>query len=105
MLSNDVQTLITRMGRVSALNNPELEKQFGAELESLKGKNTEGLFKAKPRQLHIPSEYDKDIVKAKLSKAAKDMAISGKDINTALREAEDTANQAIADEEAKKAVK
>jgi multiple sugar transport system substrate-binding protein len=102
MLSNEVQTSIVKAGRFSVLDDPEMEKIYGADLESLKGKNIAGIFKAKPRKLHPPTEFDKDIVKKRLKDAAKEVAVHKKDVNTALREAEDTINKQIEEAKASK---
>lgn len=88
MLSDEVQTIVARSGRLSVLNSNELEKQFGAELTSLKGKQLANVFKAGPRKLHSPSEYDKDVAIKRLDEAAKEVAVGGVDVNTALRNAQ-----------------
>jgi multiple sugar transport system substrate-binding protein len=88
MLSEEVQTIIARSGRLSVLANPQLEKEFGAELSSLKDKQIANVFKAVPRKLHVPSEFDKDIAIKRLDEAAKDVAVGGVDINSALRNAQ-----------------
>ncbi|MEF3304856.1 ABC transporter substrate-binding protein [Paenibacillus sp. GYB003] len=102
MLSEEIQTAVAKAGRFPVLNKPELEKSFGSDLGSLKGKNTAGIFKAKPRKMHDnPNEYDRSIVKPRLNDAAKAVALGQKDINTALRDAQETADKQIA--EARKA--
>ncbi|MGO4371717.1 extracellular solute-binding protein [Paenibacillus sp. MCAF20] len=88
MLSEEVQRIITRNGRVSVLDLPELEKEYGADIEVLKGKTIENIFKTEPRQTHKPNIYESKITKY-INDAAKDVAIGGVDINTALRTAKE----------------
>jgi multiple sugar transport system substrate-binding protein len=93
--SLDVQLLLARNGRVSALKDPELKTQFGADFPGLKGKSVQSVFKSTPAKSAPQSDYD-DIVNKALNQAVTDFA-KGKysDSNTALRAAEDAANQAI----------
>lgn len=88
MLSEEVQRTITRNGRVSVLDLPELEKEYGADIEVLKGKTIENIFKTEPRKIHKPNIYESKITKY-INDAAKDVAIGGVDINTALRTAKE----------------
>jgi len=97
ILSDEVQTTVSKTGRLPVLNNPGLEKLFGEELKTIKGKNSvSNILKAQPRKIHPPHDMDRD-VKSALTNAAKAMAVSKKDINTALREAEEAANKKIAE--------
>jgi len=99
--SNEVQSDLSQNGKVSVLANKNIEKQYGANLPTLKGKNVEGIFKAKPRELHSPvTEFDV-IVRQAIDASAKDLA-DGKDINTVMRETEEKANQKIQEELSKK---
>ncbi|MCR2804679.1 extracellular solute-binding protein [Paenibacillus soyae] len=86
LLSDEVQRLVSRNGRVSVLNNPELEKEFGADVEVLKGKTIENIFKATPRNLNAENPYERKIT-SYIGEAAEAVAIGGADVNTALREA------------------
>ncbi|MFB9750089.1 ABC transporter substrate-binding protein [Paenibacillus hodogayensis] len=98
MMSEEIQTIVAKAGRFPVLNLPELEKGFGADLGSLKGKNTAGIFKAKPRNMHDnPNQFDRSIVKPRLNDAAKAVALGQKDINTALRDAQELADKQMAD--------
>ncbi|RIX53163.1 extracellular solute-binding protein [Paenibacillus nanensis] len=87
ILSDDVQRIVSRNGRVPAIDNPELEKEFGADIEVLKGKKIENIFKAEPPVLK-QHRWENDISKY-LTQAFKDIALSGTDVNTAIRTAED----------------
>ncbi|MFC4779042.1 ABC transporter substrate-binding protein [Paenibacillus sp. GCM10023252] len=92
LLSDEVQRLVSRNGRVSVLNNPELEKEFGADIEVLKGKTIEHIFRAKPRLLNAENVYERKITKY-LGEASEDIAIRGADVNSALRTAEEKINK------------
>ncbi|WP_026297551.1 ABC transporter substrate-binding protein [Paenibacillus daejeonensis] len=92
LLSDEVQRLVSRNGRVSVLNDPALEAEYGADIEVLKGKTIENIFKADPRTLNAENEYERKISKH-LGEAAKDLAIGGVDVNTALRTAEERINK------------
>ncbi|RKN62797.1 ABC transporter substrate-binding protein [Paenibacillus ginsengarvi] len=98
VLTDEVQTLVSRSGRVSALANPEMTKGFGADLESLKGKHIEGIFKTVPAKLRVPSEFDVDFARAQLREAGKNVALQKADVNTALRQAQEAADKMIASE-------
>lgn len=88
LLSDEVQRILSRNGRVSVLNNAELEKEYGADIEVLKGKTIANIFKTKPRALNAENRYEGKITKY-LNEAAKDIAIGGIDVNTALRSAKE----------------
>ncbi|CAG7637559.1 ABC transporter substrate-binding protein [Paenibacillus allorhizosphaerae] len=96
MLQDEVQNIISRAGRQSVLDNPRLDEEFGKELDSLAGKQTANIFKTKPRLLHPPSEFDKDVAIKRMNEAAKDVAIGRVDVNTALRNAADNIDKDIA---------
>jgi multiple sugar transport system substrate-binding protein len=88
------QLAMTKQGRLSALNDPEMKKNFAGDLASTKGKNIQGIFKV----THTPGAdrtTDDDLVRPFLTKAI-DQILKGKsDINTALAEATDNANKAL----------
>lgn len=92
LLSDEVQRLVSRNGRVSVLNNPELEVEYGADIEVLKGKTIENIFKADPRELNAENANERKITKY-IGEAAADLAIRGVDVNTALRTAADKINK------------
>jgi len=92
LLSDEVQRLVSRNGRVSVLNDPELEKEYGADIEVLKGKTIENIFKATPRPLSNEHVNERKVSKY-LTEAASDIALKGADVNTALRTAEEKINK------------
>jgi multiple sugar transport system substrate-binding protein len=99
LTSKEVEMIASKGGRVSALTDAEVNKNYGAELSTLKGKHLDAIFKSKSAKLIAPTEYD-DLVSPTLGTAFKDVILNGKDINTALREAQDAADKAIAEKKA-----
>jgi multiple sugar transport system substrate-binding protein len=93
LVAEDVQTLAMHDGRISSLADPQLRKGFATNLKSVKGKNVEGVFKTTAAKLPVVTPYDA-LAKPQLNNKMKEV-IGGKDINTALREAEEQANKAI----------
>ncbi|MCR2804681.1 ABC transporter substrate-binding protein [Paenibacillus soyae] len=87
ILSDDVQRIVARNGRVPAIDKPELEQEFGADIEVLKGKKIENIFKTTPPVLN-QHRWENDISKH-LAQAFSDIALKGTDVNTAIRAAED----------------
>ncbi|GAA3399767.1 ABC transporter substrate-binding protein [Paenibacillus hodogayensis] len=93
MTSKEIQMDISRSGYVSSLVDPEPQKVFGENLQSLKGKNTEAIFKLQSAPLYKVHAYD-SIVRAELAKALNEV-LTGKDINSALRDANDRADKLL----------
>ncbi|WP_179215309.1 ABC transporter substrate-binding protein [Paenibacillus sp. MY03] len=87
ILSDDVQRILSRNGRVPAIDNPELEKEFGADIEVLKGKKIENIFKTTPPVLD-QHRLEGDVSKH-VTQAFADIALKGTDVNTAIRTAEE----------------
>ncbi|MFB9750286.1 ABC transporter substrate-binding protein [Paenibacillus hodogayensis] len=95
----EVQRLINRRGRITILKKTEeTKKEYGAELEFLKGKNTNAFFTLQPG-MHEHTKFD---LKGRsiISEAANDMVLKGVDVNTALRNAQDKLNQYIKEQTA-----
>jgi multiple sugar transport system substrate-binding protein len=90
------QILATENKRLTALNDPEIKARYGKNAPFLNGKNLAGVFKNEPARNPPPSEYATKLVMPIVNQAAYDVADGKKDINTALKEAEEKANQAIA---------
>jgi multiple sugar transport system substrate-binding protein len=81
---------------MTSLNNPQIRKQFGLDLDVLKGKNIAAFFKneiTKPIELHP----DDSLARNAMVISFRDYAQGLKDVNTALRDAEESANQKIAE--------
>lgn len=94
--SREQQIELSRHSRVTILNDPEIQKQFGANNPSLKNKNTAAIFKYPSSPTPPPHIADK-VVQAEIRAIRKEMAINKKDINTALREAQERADKKIAE--------
>jgi multiple sugar transport system substrate-binding protein len=91
LTSNDMQIKMTKTGRLSALNNPQLHQVFGQDLEYLKGKNIASLFKNTNKPQPLNSIYN-DILVKHFNRAITKLNQDQTDINTALRQAEEQAN-------------
>jgi len=93
--SDEVQMLSTKMtGRVSPLKDPKFNEAFGLDMPILKGKRIQSIFKSIPAPAPPFSKYypkARDI----MSDEFKQFLSGGKDMNTALRDAEMRINQYI----------
>jgi multiple sugar transport system substrate-binding protein len=90
--SDEVQREISRNGRISSLKNKSIQDEFGKGVEGFKGKNVVAF--TKPKLAPIP-EY-RDIPAYQMAnKAFTDVLYEGIDINTSLRQADETLNKAI----------
>lgn len=94
IVSEEVQKKMNRGTRMTVLNDPSLKEEVASDTGIYEGKNLQGIFKVKPAPLPRTSEYDGAIYNL-LNDAAKAMAWSKVDVNTALREADEKANQHI----------
>jgi multiple sugar transport system substrate-binding protein len=102
LTSEAAQINVTRTGRLAAMNAPEIEKQYAADLNTFKGKNIAGIFKSKPAALAPPSDYDQLVYKF-LTTATTRVGLNKEDVNTVLREVEADADKAVqAEVESKK---
>jgi multiple sugar transport system substrate-binding protein len=100
LVSDEVQTSLNKKGRLTVLNDENIKKQFASELKSFQGKNVQAVFKLKQAPGTVLTDYDVELKKM-IQEAAKDMAQNGKDVNTALREAQDKAVKKMAELKAK----
>lgn len=94
--SEEIQMNMTRNARMTSLNNPEMKKHYGEELKIMEGKNLEAALKFTSAVVN-PSDFDVPI-SDRLNSAGYDVALGRKDINTALREAQEAADKLIAEE-------
>jgi multiple sugar transport system substrate-binding protein len=94
LMSDEGQLASNRLGRLTALKNPEVLAQFAQGLEGAKEKNLAAYYKltAAPRQ--PVSVYD-DAANAAVIQAFQRFMYGETDVNTALRDAEEQANKAI----------
>jgi multiple sugar transport system substrate-binding protein len=96
LVSQEVQEMVARRGQMSSLNDTRTKELFAADLASLKGKNYQAAFKNVYNANPTPTPYDKT-VEAIVDKAMNTWVLKeNKDVNTALRQAEEAANKEIA---------
>lgn len=96
LFSDEVQTnMVRKSGRVSTLKDVKYKQQFGKDLPELQGKHIESIFKSAPA---AAPEYSRYYPKAAeiLRWNYVDYMNNKKDVNTALRDAEDAINKHIA---------
>lgn len=94
LLSDEGQRIIAKNGRVPAIINPELEKDYGAEIPVLQGKTVQNVFIGEPILEHYQHPYESEITK-RLTEAAEDIAIHGLDVNSAIRKATEAINKDV----------
>ncbi|CAG7654395.1 ABC transporter substrate-binding protein [Paenibacillus allorhizosphaerae] len=100
LTSGEAQMNVSRRGRVSALKDPKIREQFGADVQTLKGKNIQAVFKSTPAPLPVPTKYDGLVKEPNLQKYANEFLKGTADVNTILKQLEETVNKDI---EARKA--
>ncbi|WP_240417185.1 ABC transporter substrate-binding protein [Paenibacillus periandrae] len=93
LLSDEAQRIISRNGRVPAIINPELEKEYGAEVGTLKGKKIQNIFVGTPLQTHKSNQFETDIAKY-MTEANLDLA-HGLDVNSTIRKASENINKEV----------
>jgi multiple sugar transport system substrate-binding protein len=94
ILSDEGQRILSRNGRVPAIINAELEKEYGLDIPVLQGKSVQNVFIGEPLQEHYIHPYELDI-SARLTEAAEDLAVKGLDVNSAIRKATDAINKDV----------
>ncbi|TNJ63912.1 extracellular solute-binding protein [Paenibacillus hemerocallicola] len=93
--SNEVQLKSARTtARFSSLKDPAMKEALGADMPFLKGKNLKSIFKSTAPAAPAFSPYDSSDVR-NISFKSFEEYMKGKDLNTALREAEEKINQWI----------
>lgn len=93
--SDEVQLLSAKTtARQSSLKNPEMKKQLGADMPFLKGKRLESIFKSAPVPAPAYSLFEDSTTNQIVLKSFEDY-FNGKDLNSALREAEEKMNKHI----------
>ncbi|GAA3407880.1 ABC transporter substrate-binding protein [Paenibacillus hodogayensis] len=101
LLSDEVQTLMARQGRIPIVKEESVRKEYAKDLKGMDGKNLAAFFQdaiAKP----APSTPYDGQAKSIFTNAALVPVYQGKaDINTALREAEEQINKFIEAEQKK----
>lgn len=97
----DVQRQANRQGKLTILTKTDtVKKEYGQDITDLQGKNKEAVFKMTPADAVTHEYYS--IISSALTKYAGLVAQKEKDINTALKEAQEEAARRIAEQEAAK---
>lgn len=91
MTSDEVQKELTRHKRITPLINPEIRGLFHEATGIFEGKNLQSVFTVEPASLPDYSRW-KSTTDGFANKVVAEMASSGKDLNTILREQEELAN-------------
>jgi multiple sugar transport system substrate-binding protein len=94
--SEENQLNMTRNGTLTVLKDQKIKEAYGANIELLKNKNVKGIFTNDYSDPSSFSKYD-SVVREFINNAIMEVGSGQSDINTALREAEEKANQAIAE--------
>lgn len=98
LMSDEVQTIMARQGRIPIINQESVKKEYAKDLKGMEGKNLNAFFQdaiAKP----VPSTAYDGQAKSIFTNAALVPVYQGKkDMNTALREAEEQINKHIESE-------
>ncbi|WP_028550560.1 extracellular solute-binding protein [Paenibacillus sp. UNC451MF] len=94
VLSEEVQTDMSKNGRTSILKDPAIQKVYGENLPFLKGKNIQAIFKTQLAKPYEATMHD-PLVMSGLATELSNVVTKGKDINSALRDAEEAINKKI----------
>ncbi|CAG7607773.1 hypothetical protein PAESOLCIP111_00994 [Paenibacillus solanacearum] len=97
LTQKEMQLEMAKYGKLTALKDPDVKQAFGANLETLKGKNVQAIFKNKYGKNPPRAKYY-DVAVPHMVQAIQDVYKGNTDINTALRDAEEKANKAIQDQ-------
>ncbi|WP_158301640.1 ABC transporter substrate-binding protein [Paenibacillus mesophilus] len=98
--SDELQLESSRQGRLSSLHSPEIQQAFGMSMTFLKDKHLQSIFKSKPVQYPVSSQYRSKaeaIVHSKFNQYLQDQV----DVNTALLQADEEINKMIEAEKGK----
>jgi multiple sugar transport system substrate-binding protein len=99
--SDEVQMDMSRHGKYPVMKDPKFGSSFGADLDFMKDKHIEAIYKTRPAKTFIPTEYD-SFAMTQMNNALNSIAKKGVDVNSALREAEEKINKHISEKEAAK---
>lgn len=99
-LSDEVQLAMVRNGRPTSLKSDSIRKEFGGGFTHLKGKNLQAIYVNKPAPTYRETEFD-PLARNAMAQILNNVLTGATDVNTALREADEKANLAIAAEKTK----
>jgi multiple sugar transport system substrate-binding protein len=94
LLSDEVQHMMSKAGKPSVLKDESFRKEFASDLFT--DKNMQGALKSAPAKPIKPHENN-ELVRKEIDAAFLEVYGGKKDINTAIRDAEERANQKIAE--------
>ncbi|MEF3306815.1 ABC transporter substrate-binding protein [Paenibacillus sp. GYB003] len=100
LLSDEVQTIMARQGRIPIVKKEEVRKEYAKDLKGMEGKNIAAFFKDTIGAPVPSTKYDA-IAKSAVNAAFNKVATNAADANTALRQAEEDINKQIDAEKAK----
>jgi multiple sugar transport system substrate-binding protein len=100
LTSKEVETMAAEEGQLPSLTDPAILRNYGKNLPVLKGKNMNVILNYKSAKQFVPTLFDPPTQTA-VNTAYNQVYTGQKDINTALREAEEAANKAIAEMKSK----
>jgi multiple sugar transport system substrate-binding protein len=101
ILSEELQVSEAKLGRISVLSTERVKKEYGLENDLLKGKNKEAFVKNKFAASRASiTKYD-TAAYAILRNKFKEAVLNDKDVNTALREAEEAINKDLEQKKAR----
>lgn len=93
--SDEVQTGMSRYGRVPVLTDSRILAEFGAEIPSFVGKNWDAMFKVDPSEMREHSSPYDSLVLQQINTLNNRIRNGEHDINTLLREIQETADTAL----------
>jgi multiple sugar transport system substrate-binding protein len=99
LLTEEPQTALALNGMLPALDKEEIKQQFGNQMAQFEGKNVQAIFKSQPAPKYPMHRFD-SIVMGAFTSAFKDVESGAKDVNTALRDANEAANLKIREKKA-----
>jgi multiple sugar transport system substrate-binding protein len=105
MMTDEVQTIMSRQGRLPVVKSESVRSEFGAGVEGFKGKNIQSFFKDTVAKPAPATSYDTIAKSSLVKKGIRGVVLEGKDVNTALRETEEDINKQIEAEIAAKGTK
>lgn len=94
LLSDEVMTQFVRIGYITPLKNTDIHKQMGADVPSLRGKNLSSMYSQKQASFTYSKYYSAKVTNL-MNSAFNSVRQGQKDINTALREAEEAIQKEI----------
>ena len=95
LVSEEVQTMLSKKGVGTPLVNPAVKKVFGQEVPELSGKNTGAFYYYKDAPPSPPRDAKLTNVNVSFTKSFTEIVTNKKDVNTVLRQFEEEINRAI----------